>query len=527
MNGSILVDGGDFMKTDDPKVMLDRDRFDAVIFDMDGVMTRTARVHAAAWKTLFDEYRERTKGNWRPFDIQEDYLPYVDGKPRYDGIQSFLKSRNITLPYGNKGDGPEKDTVCGLGNRKDTLFQRMLEDKGVDVYDGAVQFVRKLQAAGFKTAIISASKNCASVLRQAGIADLFETRVDGVIAEKLSLAGKPAPDIFLEAAKRLSVAPERTVVVEDAQASVAAGRNGGFGLVIGVNRSGSAEALKRKGAHVVMDDLSRVRVKTSGSDQIPSALEALEQIERETAEKTPAVFLDYDGTLTPIVESPDKAVLTDSMRKTVKLLAKRLKVAVISGRDLEDVRSKVNIDNIFYAGSHGFDIAGPEGRLETSHGGAAYLPELDKAESFLHENLRNVQGLLLERKKFSLAIHYRKVPKEAVPEVEKGVDQAAERFSGLRKSSGKKVYELQPDIDWNKGKALFQVLGALNLKKDNVVPVYIGDDTTDEDAFRAIRDRGIGIVVMEKVRPTAARYLLKDPGEVQDFLEALCSMHAE
>ncbi|HKI49473.1 MAG TPA: trehalose-phosphatase, partial [Desulfobacteria bacterium] len=199
--------------------------------------------------------------------------------------------------------------------------------------------------------------------------------------------------------------------------------------------------------------------------------------------------------------------------------------AVVSGRDLEDVRDRVGIDDIFYGGSHGFDIAGPEGRLDTYHGGEKYLPELDEAESFLDEKLRKVRGHLLERKKFSLAVHYRKVAGEQACEVEEAVDQASERFSGLRKSSGKKVYELQPDIDWNKGKALFSVLEALGLKGADVLPIYIGDDTTDEDAFGAIQDGGIGIAVMEKPRSTLARYFLKDPKAVQDFLEALYSMH--
>jgi trehalose 6-phosphate phosphatase len=276
---------------------------------------------------------------------------------------------------------------------------------------------------------------------------------------------------------------------------------------------------------VVVENFSSVVVKAPETPGITSALEALDQIGRETTGKTLAVFLDYDGTLTPIVESPDKAILADAMRETVKRLAKRLTVAVISGRDLEDVRDRVGIDDIFYAGSHGFDIAGPRGRLEASHGGEKYLPELDEAESFLNEKLRKVKGFLLERKQFSLAVHYRKVSQGQAGEVEEAVDDAVGRFSGLRKSSGKKVYELQPDIDWDKGKALFSVLDALNMKEPHVLPVYIGDDTTDEDAFRAIRDGGIGVAVMEEPRSTLARYFLKDPPAVQDFLEALCSMH--
>jgi alpha,alpha-trehalase len=279
--------------------------------------------------------------------------------------------------------------------------------------------------------------------------------------------------------------------------------------------------LRENGADVVVAGLSEVEISPSSDTSPPSALGAMENIRDEARQKEAAVFLDYDGTLTPIVESPDKAVLSDAMRDRVIKLAEVCTVAVISGRDLKDVQNMVGIDNIFYAGSHGFDIAGPKGKEAEFQQGKDFLPALDEAEEKLRGKLDKIQGALLERKKFSIAVHYRKVKEEETESVEEAVDEVLDQLPRLRKSYGKKVYELQPKIDWHKGKALLWVLDALNLNRPDVLPLYIGDDTTDEDAFKAIKERGIGIVVMEKPRPTDAQYLLKDPEEVGQFLEAL------
>lgn len=495
-----------------------RSDYDAFIFDMDGVLTRTARVHAAAWQALFDEYRKRTAGTWEPFDPDEDYRRYVDGKPRYDGIRSFLASRGIEIPFGTPEDDPETETICGLGNRKNAFFREHLRKQGVETYGPAVDLVRKLRTAGFGTAVISASRNCERVLREAGLLGLFQVRVDGVASERLGLKGKPDPDIFLEAARRLGTDPGRSVVVEDALAGVEAGRKGHFGCVIAVDRTGHPESLRDAGADLVVADLSEIGI---AEKSLPSALESLGDIEKAARGKEAVVFLDYDGTLTPIVESPDLAVLSPDMRRTVKTLADVCTVGVISGRDLEDVRNMVGIDGIVYAGSHGFDIEGSKSRRAELQQGKDFLPALEEAEKQLRDILRPVEGALVERKKFSIAVHYRKVRQEEVPQVEDGVDRVLEKSPGLRKSFGKKVFELQPEIDWNKGKALFWVLDALDLNGPDVLPFYIGDDTTDEDAFRAIEDRGIGIVVMNRPRPTRARYALRDPDAVGRFLEAL------
>jgi alpha,alpha-trehalase len=244
-------------------------RFEAVVFDMDGVVTETATVHAAAWKRLFDDYlRERADRGGEPFeefDLDEDYRTHVDGKPRYDGVRSFLASRGITLPEGDPADPPERESVCGLGNRKNALFLAHLREHGADPFASTVAVIRRLRAAGVGTAIVSASRNMDEVLEAAQVTDLFDVRIGGNDAEALGLRGKPAPDLFLEAARRLGVDPDRAAVVEDAIAGVEAGRAGGFALVIGVDRAGQADALRAAGADVVVADLAEVRVEDEGS----------------------------------------------------------------------------------------------------------------------------------------------------------------------------------------------------------------------------------------------------------------------
>ncbi len=238
--------------------------YDAVLFDLDGVLTRTAQVHASAWKKLFDSFlqeRARTTGEpYVPFDIGSDYLRYVDGKARYDGVASFLASRGIELPWDDDEDGPEVESVQALGRRKDGYFQQSLEEYGVEPYAAAIELVRKLRAQEIKTAVVSSSKNCVAVLDVAGIAALFDVRVDGRDVSDLMLKGKPAPDAFLEAARRLKVEPGRAVVVEDAISGVAAGRAGEFGCVIGVDRHQQSQALRDAGADIVVNDLDQIEV---------------------------------------------------------------------------------------------------------------------------------------------------------------------------------------------------------------------------------------------------------------------------
>lgn len=360
------------------------------------MVTKTAAVHAAAWKQLFDEYLRRRAEFRRevfvPFDIEADYRRLVDGKPRADGVRSFL------------------------------------------------------------------------------------------------------------------------------------------GLVVGVDRGGQAEALRQHGADVVGSDLRQIVFRRgrvmmrAGSDTIPSVLDSLGDLTRQTEGKRFAVFLDYDGTLTPIVARPELAVLSDAMRATVGNLAMRCPVAIISGRDRADVAELVGLESVYYAGSHGFDISGPERCRMQHEGGVAAAPALRAAEQQLRERLAGVTGAAVEGKEFAVAVHYRQVQEFQVPHVEQVVDGVAAEYPGLCVTGGKKILELRPRIEWDKGRAVLWLLRALRLDLAEVCPIYIGDDLTDEDAFEALADCGIGIVVRDDPRETAARYALDHPDDAGRFLEALRSL---
>lgn len=233
----------------------------AAVFDLDGVVTDTAMVHARAWKQLFDEFlRQRAQPGaaFEPFDIDGDYRRFVDGKRRYDGVASFLASRGIALPSGSGTSAVGDESVVALGNRKDEYFLERLEQDGVEVFDDSIRLIEDLHGLGWRVAVASSSRNCRLVLERAGIADLFETRVDGVVSDELALPGKPDPAIFVEAARRITVAPAHAMVVEDAVAGVEAGRRGGFGLVVGLARGGLAQRLQRAGADVVVNSLDDV-----------------------------------------------------------------------------------------------------------------------------------------------------------------------------------------------------------------------------------------------------------------------------
>jgi beta-phosphoglucomutase family hydrolase len=232
------------------------------LFDLDGVLTKTAKVHDAAWTEMFDDFlRERSRRTGEPFvpfDPVEDYDEYVDGKPRADGTRSFLAARGIELPEGREDDPPGAETVHGLGNRKNQILLAKIRSEGVEVYDGSVRYVRAVRDAGLRRAVVSSSANCRDVLAAAHIEDLFEARIDGIVAERDHLRGKPAPDTFLAGARALGLEPAAAAVFEDALAGVEAGRAGNFGYVIGVDRAGQAAALRRDGADAVVQDLSEL-----------------------------------------------------------------------------------------------------------------------------------------------------------------------------------------------------------------------------------------------------------------------------
>ena len=234
----------------------------ACLFDLDGVLTDTAKVHAAAWKQMFDAYLQdrakRTGQPFVPFDAKQDYDEYVDGKPRYDGVRSLLAARGIELPEGRPDDASDRETICGLGNRKNEIVLRMIRENGVDPYPGSVRYLKAAVDAGLRRAVVSSSTNCQDVLEAAGIEDYLEERIDGIVAEREHLKGKPAPDTYLAGARALGVGPGEAAVFEDALAGVEAGRAGSFGFVVGVDRVGQADALRAHGADTVVRDLAEL-----------------------------------------------------------------------------------------------------------------------------------------------------------------------------------------------------------------------------------------------------------------------------
>jgi beta-phosphoglucomutase family hydrolase len=235
--------------------------FEAVVFDLDGVITGTAAIHSSAWKKMFDEYLYRREKehdeHYRAFS-RRDYLLYVDGKPRYEGVASFLKSRGIDIPQGLPGDSSVIETICGLGNRKNEMFKEVLTEKGAEVFPSSKTLLFSLKNAGVKLGVASSSKNCRAVLESVGLLHLFDARVDGLVSEELNLKGKPEPDIFIRSCEMLGTNPSESIVIEDAVSGVQAGSNGGFGLVVGIARGNNASELKEHGADVVVADLEEV-----------------------------------------------------------------------------------------------------------------------------------------------------------------------------------------------------------------------------------------------------------------------------
>ncbi|TDD37082.1 trehalose-phosphatase [Saccharopolyspora elongata] len=505
----------------------------AVLFDMDGVITDTATVHSAAWKRLFDQYladRTRTPGeDHRPFS-DADYTQYVDGKPRVDGVLDFLSSRGITLPRGSADDDIGLETGHGLGKLKDRYFRDALASTGALLFDDAEPLIGSLRRHGIRTAVISASRNCARVLEQAGAAQLFDVRVDGVLADELGLPGKPDPAVFLEATRRLDTPASASVVVEDAQAGVQAARIGGFGLVIGVARTGPPSRLLEAGADAVVSALSDVSVAESAErrlSEVPDGLDRWDEIADRLQGRRPVLLLDFDGTLAPIRDDPTKVTMPLKAREVLQRLARNCPVAILSGRDLQDVRRRVRIDGLWYAGSHGFELAGPDDAPITQQAGDSALPDLDDAERLLSSELEPVPGARVDRKRFALAVHYRNVRPDDVDHVISTVDRIGGAFPSLRTAQGRRVVELLPDIDWNKGRALRWLLDRMGLSGTAVVPVFAGDDYTDEDALREIHEDGIGLVVRSAEhgdRLTWAHYSVDNPRSLIALLARFASL---
>jgi trehalose 6-phosphate phosphatase len=365
--------------------------------------------------------------------------------------------------------------------------------------------------------------------------DLDHLPVDDALVAQLRDAGvnidRSDAAELVEAAERLAVRTGRCAVVTSTEQGVTAARAGGFALVIGIDPTGPGDELARVGADAVVRDLRDIGVRTGDRrmSALPDGLQALDL----PTERHPVVFFDFDGTLSEIVENPDSARLADGAADALTALSARCPVAILSGRDLADVSHRIGLPGIWYAGSHGFELTGPDGAHHQNAEAAASIPVLAGAAAELTERLGGIAGVMVEHKRFGVAVHYRNASRDRVGDVAAAV-RGAGRRTGLRITTGREVIELRPDVDWDKGKTLRWVLDYIRDNiHDNVhcndapgplLPIYLGDDITDEDAFDAVHDDGIAILVRhgdDGDRATAAGYALDNPDRVRDFTERL------
>lgn len=491
--------------------------YEAVIADMDSVLTRMNSLHERAWQDSLNSFlQERSDAHAEPYleMSHSDYRTYLDGKLRYKGAADFLASRHIELPPGASDDPPSAETICGIGNRKEQALIKLMEREGVAVFEDALASLRRWRRGGLKLAAISASCNCRNMLRLIELENHLDVIVDGELAQELKLDSKAG--LMTEAARQLEVKPERTVVLEDSALGIRAGAESGFGLVVGVNRNHHAAELENAGADAVVRSLSTLRFPR----RLPSALDKLEAITASRQASPLAIFLDFDGTLTPIVDVPARVGFSEAMRATIQSLAGQGTVAVISGRDRQDLEEKVGIEGILYAGSHGLDIAGP-GYQKTLPEAEAAIPDVDRAETRLREALESISGVIIERKRFSVAVHYRKVRSDVGVQQVKRVIDAVLWDTKLRKRQGKQVLELEPAVEWDKGDAVEWLMDTTEIDPQRVLVIYVGDDETDEDVFAALAGKGLGVRVGEEVSNSLADYRLAEPEEVQVFLQRL------
>ena len=510
----------------DLEPVISRERFGAVIFNLDGVVTRINAIHSEAWKRIFDEFLQQRAAlegeDLRPLHQDLDYRRYLEGRPRHLGVKHVLSSRHIDLPVGRPDDPEDLETVHGLGNRKKRVFNELLERQDGLVYGCAIALIHRLRNEGFKTAVITASQHCDTILDQAELSDWFDARIDGIEAERLELGSKPDPYVLWEVARRLEIDPEQTVVIEDSIVGVTAGSRGRFGLTIGIDDGRQRQLMLEHGADYVLEDLCRLHVDGSseGDELSPPVLAEPELISNQFTDRQPVLFLDYGGTLTPNIHKPKDAELSKKMRRALQKVAELMPVTIVSGRDVEDLRDRVGLPELIYAGSHGLEILGPDLHLELPDG-IDVLVDLDKAMAELTKLLAEYPGVSIERKRFAIVVHYQKKDTVRAAYVEATVEQVQMHLPRLRKTGGKQIFELLPNIDWDKGRAVKWLLAELGLDDPDKLPLYVGDDVTDEDAFRSLRGAGIGILVAKHPQPSMATYRVGDSDDVLDLLNHL------
>lgn len=489
-----------------------------IIFDMDGVVTQTATLHFDAWKAILDEFLLTRNPEENKLFTEEDYFYYLDGMPRAEGLSNFLTARQI-IPHSN-----QEKWIKQLTNKKNKYLQKLLKNQSVDYFPDTLQFIEFLLLHRYQIALISSSKNCIPILKSAKIDRLFPIYVDGIISEQLNIPGKPEPDIFLEAAKRLKLCPQECLVIEDALSGVKAAKKGQFGTIIALDRKKklSSQFLELQPDYI-LPDLSKAqqlfnkntrihRAPKSGLAVLPSIYHLMKHCYQFI------IFLDYDGTLTPIVEKPDQAILSTSMHHCLTSLSQEYLTVIISGRELEDLKEHINISTLFYSGNHGLEFMGPQSYYQI---GEEFKEEIEELYYALTQKFAGISGCFIENKNFSLSVHYRLVDEKKVRLIEKQVDNALVNYPRLKKHYGKKVYEIRPNILWNKGIASNAILEKFKLNNPHLIPIYIGDDVSDEDAFDVFQTKGITIKVEKNPLHTKANYFLDSPLEVQSFLTQL------
>ncbi|WP_408095764.1 trehalose-phosphatase [Peredibacter sp. HCB2-198] len=486
--------------------MKSSESYSAVILDLDGVLTDTRNLHYDAWKQTFDEYlRNYGQGPFSP----KEYEQYVDGKPRSQGILDFLIFRGIPIT---------SSELQKLGERKNKLYLSELDQYGLVVFSDALRSLKRWKERGVPLAVVSSSKNTSKILDRLGIRNYFNVEMNALKGEELHLQGKPSPDFFLEAARKLNKDPEECIVVEDAVSGIEAGIDGKFGSVIGIARPGQtgAKELSNAGADFVVNSLEEI------FDLKPNLLKNWRRFAKFINGREMALFLDFDGTLSEIVPNHTEAQMVEEIRPILTRIAESIKVAIISGRDRQDVKARVGIDGVFYAGCHGYDISGP-GCFHFQ------VEEAEIASEEMSEAIQKIEGLKnkypdlsIEKKKYFTAVHYRQVPTSLHSKLENEIKNLIKDYKKLELRKGKMVLDLAPRLKWNKGEAVKKLCDVLDLEPGKTVAVYIGDDLTDEDVFCELQSWGVGIKVgIEGMAGTCSEYSLRSPSDVVTFLSKI------